>query len=374
MIRFACSNCGQRISVSDRCAGRQGRCPSCKKTVLVPNLNDSVSADAGRSPDSTAAPGAAFLDEAIFDIPPKQQPSRPPTPQPGVPNETLQQPPKPETDVMTAHAEPVVERRLPWFVDIFLYPANASGLTIIGIVAGIPLLFAGLVWILGMVTAVFPPMFAGLVIVAVIGFIVRIVLYLYLCWYLCECIRHSAQGGRRAPQTMPQTPDIGEILLQFFTVLVCLIVFWGPVVLWYFRTLCRFLASLFTRGAPTAVFQPAIAANLVITVLLLAYAIFFFPMALLAVVMFDSLSGLNPVLIVQSIYGTFRRYCGMLLVFCLLWALAVQLSHFATLYSLLSPLAAVFLSGCIGIYTLMVQAHILGRFYCKNEQALYWDA
>jgi DNA-directed RNA polymerase subunit RPC12/RpoP len=374
MIRFACSNCGRRINVSESRAGSRGRCPSCKNIVLVPTPRDTPPADGTGSADSPAASGAAFLDQALFDIPSKQEPSDRPAEQAAASDKTHQDAGEPDTDPQTARAQSVVGHKLPWPVDVFLYPANASGLTILGIVVGIPLLFRGLVWLLGIIMLVFPPMFAVFVIVAVIGFIVRLVLYLYLCWYLCECIRHSAQGGRRAPETMAQTPGVGEILLQSFRVLVCLILSWGPVVAWGVRTLWTGAPAVFSRGAPSAAFLPALTTDFVIMGLLLAYAIFFFPMTLLAVVMFDSLSGLNPVLIIRSIYGTFLRYCAVVLVFCALWALVLYLSVFVMLYPALPQLAAMFFVVCIGDYMLMVKAHILGVFYCKNEETLYWDA
>jgi hypothetical protein len=289
-------------------------------------------------------------------------------------DETHQDAREPQTGPQTAKAEPAGGHKLPWPVDLFLYPTSASGLTTLGIVVGIPLLLLGLVWLLGIIMSVFPPMCAVFVMAAVIGFILAIVLCLYLCWYLCECIRHSAQGGRRAPETMAQVPGLDEILTQSFRVLACFVLFWGPVVLWRFHTFRRILTTLFTRGAPPPVFQPSIATNIVITGLLLAYAIFFFPMALLAVVMLDSLSGLNPVLIIRSVYRTFLRYCGVVLVFCALSAIVLGLSVLVMLYCSILQLATVFVIFCLGDYMLMVKAHILGLFYCKNEEVLYWDA
>ena len=36
MIKFACKNCGQHIKVSDRYAGKTGKCPKCRQSILVP--------------------------------------------------------------------------------------------------------------------------------------------------------------------------------------------------------------------------------------------------------------------------------------------------------------------------------------------------
>lgn len=99
MISFACSNCGQKISVSKCCAGRKGKCPSCKKIILVPKPNEAVSADSGHSADS---PAAAFLDQALFDIPSKQESSERPAEHAGVHSEAFHEAPKPQTDLETA--------------------------------------------------------------------------------------------------------------------------------------------------------------------------------------------------------------------------------------------------------------------------------
>jgi hypothetical protein len=47
----------------------------------------------------------------------------------------------------------------------------------------------------------------------------------------------------------------------------------------------------------------------------LAFGAFFFPMGILAVVMFGSVNGLNPILLVRSIISTFLQYCGLALLF-----------------------------------------------------------
>ena len=36
MIRFNCKNCGQKFKVSDQKAGKKGKCPKCKQTIVIP--------------------------------------------------------------------------------------------------------------------------------------------------------------------------------------------------------------------------------------------------------------------------------------------------------------------------------------------------
>jgi DNA-directed RNA polymerase subunit RPC12/RpoP len=371
MIEFACSSCGKLISVSESYRGRKGRCPSCKSIITVPKEQPPCPPELTGSDDGEAAPAAAFLDPAMFDIPPKQLPATESTGQAQPADKAFQQPVQPETDLATA--QPALERKHPWLVDIFLYPANLAGLTVLGMVIGVPLLFHAFVWILGIFTLVFPPMLVFLTLFAVVGLIVRIVLYLYLYWYLCECVRDSAQGGARAPETMALTPGVGDMLLQLLKILACLVLFWGPVVAWAFRTFTMAMATVWYAGPLTPVFSSALAANLVITVLLLAYAIFFFPMALLAVVMFDSLSGLNPVVILRSILSTFLQYCVLVLVFCALSAFVAGLKLFVMRYCPLPMQITALLLYCLSAYLLVVKAHILGRFYWNNRQILDWE-
>ncbi len=36
MIEFICKNCGQKFKVSDQQAGKKGKCPKCKQTIIIP--------------------------------------------------------------------------------------------------------------------------------------------------------------------------------------------------------------------------------------------------------------------------------------------------------------------------------------------------
>ena len=43
-MRFTCTHCGWPVRVSDDCAGKLGRCPSCKGVVDIPNPGQSAEA------------------------------------------------------------------------------------------------------------------------------------------------------------------------------------------------------------------------------------------------------------------------------------------------------------------------------------------
>jgi outer membrane protein assembly factor BamB/DNA-directed RNA polymerase subunit RPC12/RpoP len=102
MIRFHCE-CGQKISVHDRNAGRRGKCPKCGKKILVPTLEpppdsekvesipleESEKPEASKvAPDSSAGekaepPAAATHKPGVFEVveleksPPGEKPPKP---------------------------------------------------------------------------------------------------------------------------------------------------------------------------------------------------------------------------------------------------------------------------------------------------------
>jgi multisubunit Na+/H+ antiporter MnhG subunit len=106
----------------------------------------------------------------------------------------------------------------------------------------------------------------------------------------------------------------------------------------------------------------------VILWLLLIFAVFFHPVALLAVVRFDSASAFNPRLLIRSIKKTFAPYCGLVALF------AVVISVMALLWNMVQQsMLLVFLHYCFSVYLLLVAAHLLGRFYWRYEEELEWE-
>jgi hypothetical protein len=192
-------------------------------------------------------------------------------------------------------------------------------------------------------------MLVFLVLFAIIGFLVSILLAMYMYWYICECIRDSAAGGLRAPETIGTTPGLGDMLLQLIRILVCFVFFAAPVL-------------IYVHYAQKTDF---------IFWLLLAYAVLFLPMGLLAVVMFDSFSALNPILLIGSICSTFFQYCGLVLLFCGLGILSVIIALILRQFWIPWVLAYIF--SILFIYLLMVTAHLLGRFYWKYQEKLNWE-
>jgi len=165
-------------------------------------------------------------------------------------------------------------------------------------------------------------------------------------WYFAECIRDSADGGLRAPETFANRPSMGDMFLQTANIIGCLVVFFGPFVFY----------MLFAKKAD------------IIFWLLLVYAVLFFPMGLLAVVVFDSASGLNPRLLIASISNVLSQYCGLVLLFVAAVLLISMLGQ-----RVQGPEYLAFILRCVSIYLAFVAAHLLGRFYWRYQEKLNWE-
>lgn len=248
-----------------------------------------------------------------------------------------------------------VDRKLPWLIDIFLYPISTSGVIHIVIFLAAP-------FVISLINRF---ILSGLFL---LGGIISLLLYLlfvgYVFFYLGYCIFDSSKGGLRAPDiSIQHTPDKGDLISQLLRILGCLGVCFWPLAVYY----------IFIEQAD------------VVFWLLFAFGSFFFPMALLAGVLFDSFDALNPILIIRSIHKTFLPYCALVLFFCVLNALIIRIIanlpgprnyiqvlnygfvivHYVCsksfVYQTVPP-----------IYLAMVAAHLLGRFYWRYQEKLNW--
>jgi DNA-directed RNA polymerase subunit RPC12/RpoP len=341
MIRFQCPHCAQKLTVPDGQAGRAGQCPGCKSRITIPPTIISEEllatgpspADADRAralqkgQGESAAATSDALDRRLLDLPPTGSAEGA---QVRLSDEEvlakLKFKPPPE------HAG---ERRLPWPIDILLYPANTAGLTSLAIIVGVPFLLT-LVQLL-----VFLP-FLGLPLS-----IAKLVVALYAAWYWAECTYDSARGGTRAPGVF-DTAGLGDMWSRVSYLLAVYIIFVLPTVLY----------PLY-GGRNAAVFS-----------VLLAWAVIFFPMGLLAMVINDGTYVLNPFFLLGSIRRTFIPYLGLLLL------ITTQGLLFRLIPNLLMrgghSIGWVGLGSLTAAYSSLVTAHILGCFYWRYGDRLDW--
>lgn len=244
------------------------------------------------------------------------------------------------------HAKPVPRKRLPWLIDSFLYPVSVAGLAMLGMFVLLPFVFTLICYglLLSCLAIIVVPVFCIFV-------VIRFIIIFYMFWYLGFCIRESAEGNFRAPDTLaPDTDDgIGETIRQTLmilgTVAVCLL----PGIVYY----------LMRKETGTNFW------------LLLAAGGFFLPMAMLSVIMQDGLWGLNPFRIVVSIIRTFLKYCcvaGMFYVPIAIIAYVIIYIYVPGNNNVVTKL----LFRAMYVYLLIVASHMLGRFFYNNEGRLDW--
>ena len=337
MIKFCCDNCGQRLKVSEEFSGRKCSCPKCHKSLLIsahPEFEFELGSrdvqseiDGDKNQISKSAP----LVPGMFDIPLK-----------GLDEPVTRMSPEEQSELLyklgveKQAEQPVPKRKLPFFVDIFLYPLSVPGLIMLGIFVGIPL-------IIGIIAALMGPF--GFFI-AIPGMFISAVVYIYMYWYICLCVRDSAEGNIRAPDLLADSPSLWDMFIQTLRIFLCLLFFGAPVFL-YFQ---------YTHRADFIFW------------LLSGYGLFFFPMGLLAVIMYDSIEGLNPLLIIKSIAATLFQYFVLFFLFAVVVGLYVLIFTISWLPSFLR-----IFSDVAFIYLLLILAHLLGRFYWRNSEKLQWE-
>ncbi len=90
MIKFACSKCGRKISVEDKCAGKKGKCPGCGQAVVVPGQTSTIKFTCGHCGQSIKVPesyagkkGKCPKCKEPVEVPSKEESTvSPPTPTP----------------------------------------------------------------------------------------------------------------------------------------------------------------------------------------------------------------------------------------------------------------------------------------------------
>ena len=344
-MKFSCEHCGRLLSVAGKQAGRKGRCPHCKNTVTIPaNAPVEVAAPADSGDDGTvAAPQSSPRDSLLFDKPPAETAAAPQTTE-----EAYERLKAMQGSYLLKPREEPPERPLPWVIDIFLYPLNKPGMLILALSTGIPMLLRMLYEFTRAMCVIFAPLYIFLLLLILIRWAVLLMFLLYINWYVAECIRDSAAGGIRAVDTTGSTPGFAELLGQSVTVLACGAVCMAPAIFYAVR-----------GGSDGPLFW-----------VLCGVGGFLFPMALLAVTMFESLRALNPILVLGSILGAFLPYC-VLAAFCCV--LCVPLLSASIRYLIGGQWVVGFPLLFASFYLLLVLAHLVGRFCWKYEEKLNWD-
>ena len=244
-------------------------------------------------------------------------------------------------------SDPGTVRKLPWLIDVFCYPISVPGLTILGIFVFTPAILS---LAISAFSAVLGPLSILLMPLGLVFGLINLIINAYMFWYFGMCIHRSASGQIRAPETLSGGIDEGimEMALQLLQIVCCVAVCVGPGLIYH--SLTKRMDWIFW--------------------LLLGLGVFFLPMSLLATVMFGSFDGLNPIIFIPSIFSTFLRYCLVVLALCVPVAIAVGI--LVCLPKESGTVVAFIMRGVFAYFALVV-AHILGIFYYRNKERLYWE-
>ena len=387
MIKFYCKNCNQKIKVPDSHAGKKGKCPKCKSMVIIPNpANGTVSGpdtigqlQETRRENELKITFKCQMCDADIDVSQSnagqivecpqcgcfaQSPEKETTFESGLPvlsdshqssafNEQGSENIHFAKQMRTCRAnnptneEQTPQSQLPWYIDLFFYPASVPGLSILAIILFTPLI---LELILFCLAQVFGSMSIMLLPLAICFLIADFIIAAYMFWYFGVCVRASSRGSRRAPGILDKDSEEGggSMVDQMLRIIFCVLIFLGPSLGYYY----------YTKETGPIFFS------------LLGAGAFFLPMALLAMIMFESIWGLNPIFIIGSIIRTFFRYCLVVPAFSLVIGSVVAMVVYVPADSPLPVKIA--LMGVI-LYMLLIGAHILGLFFKRNEEKLYWE-
>lgn len=356
MIKIHCENCGQKFSAQYKYAGKKIKCPKCKNIIVIPKAQTSISVTEQRHCEDIKADSKSPINGLIpVDVLPKDKIQGLSLGQPDISEKTaeygqeLEEEPAEKTATLT-------QRKLPWLIDIFLYPLSISGLIHLVIFLCAPIFISLIdqfrlqyIWpVSELIIAILYILFVG-----------------YVLYYLSWCIIDSTKGGLRAPDISFQpSPAKREIIECAGIFLACIVVcFWPAAVYFIFTRKPDFFHWLLT-----------------------AIGTLFFPMALLAGFLNDSIKGLNPVLIIKSVIKTFPAYFPVVIFFAGFYAVLsivtpqppqskglepILLYLSQVINNIFSARFALRLTGFI--YLAMIGAHILGRFYCRCKDKLDWE-
>lgn len=343
MIKFNCPSCSAKLKVPEDRAGRKGVCPKCAQTILVPDSQEvaDLLTPVGEPEPSKARPAKRAYNLTFLDNPKTDsKPELPPDEHPESPDEFDTAFPYTQVPMLGSirrDEEPPPQRKLPWIIDIFLFPISPVSVVVLLLCLTVPIVARILLFACGPFMPLALPF----------QWIVLIMLYLYAFWYFSASIAHSAEGEIRAPSATLDAPGMWDMLLQLLRAVICLLFFFFPTI-FYLGRMQRF----------DTVFW-----------LLFGLGVFMFPMGLLAVNVLGSFAGLNPIRIMAAALNTLLPYSCIVAAYFVIGFLLTMAGPFWRTYR------EMFYISIAGIYyLLLVAGHLLGRFCFKYREKLSWDA
>jgi len=184
----------------------------------------------------------------------------------------------------------------------------------------------------------------------------------YLCAYVLKVITASAGGVDDPPEWPAFANAWDDIVLPIIRTLATTLICFLPGV--------ACVVAHYVTGLPFPFQAPGWKTN-AIWFACWGFGLFYLPMSLLAVALFDSLVAMNPLVILRAIFRTFGGH----LVACIMLALTVGVWFIFDRYvnpRIRIPHLASGLYGLALLYVLLVELRIIGLIYCANERRLGW--
>jgi hypothetical protein len=175
----------------------------------------------------------------------------------------------------------------------------------------------------------------------------------YLAAFMLKVLGASA-GGEDLPPDWPDLTSIWEGLIRPLLLLLGAgVLAFGPAIILLWRDPQR--VSEWTAW-------PALWAAA-------AWAVLYFPMAVIGAALYESFAGLNPVMVVMGIARTLPAYLAAVATFFLCCAAGGLLhGHISGAIPLLGSVAA----GAVSLYFIMVEMRVLGLLYRTHARRLGW--
>lgn len=333
-IDFRC-DCGVKLRVADRHAGKTVRCPSCRDQTLVPRL--------GEDPDSYAVEGTLPAAEDWYSAP--TAPSLPAVQAASTFQSvrTAASPAAPSRAARQREASRRRESNASWIGSLAFPFRDENKYTFLGWCVGIAFV--------AMMMSVPMPFF----IAAAMRMVVFLIAMGYFFHFLSEVVRTAAGGEEFLPETSSGEEVALDVVNWWAAVIFGLSPWWGfHLVNWWFQ-----------QGWPQSVGWG-----------LLAFSVLYSPMALLATTLFNTVLAANPVYVVGAIAKMPLQYlatCGFmlgLLVGYVVVQLALLMAVGEELFLLWIPLNTI--SGVTFLYVAVVTMHRLGSVYYRHRQRIGW--
>jgi DNA-directed RNA polymerase subunit RPC12/RpoP len=335
MIQFHCENCGQKFNVPQTSAGKKGRCPKCKNIIIVPQSVAPVNPPAPPQEDEplrlkyeSDSPG----EQARLVYTTLEQ------------EHTTDKDSKADTSTDAIISPP--KQKPATLLNVFTFPFSISGIIHF-------LIF----WLGPFLIGLFPltsPSSLFLIHTTCVALLFDILLFAYLFHYLSDCVIAAAKDECYAPDiSFGDVTTIGDLirhlLLLFIAAFICI----SPLIIYGILLDLRYDLVFVVGGTD------------IVEWLFFGISVFFFPMFLLAVSMFDSVAALNPFLIIGSIASTFLPYCGVFVFFLIIGIIMMRIASIAPGWNIVS--------WGLDVYLMFIAAYILGRFFRRYEDRLNWE-